>query len=55
VAEAALAGVTLLISNDTHIKDIDRTMLKVELDASDVSTPLIASPWKIVSGFFVDR
>jgi hypothetical protein len=52
VAEAGLAGVTLLISNDSHIKDIDVRMLQLELDASDVSTPLIASPWKIVSGFF---
>ncbi len=52
VAEAALCGAAILISNDSHIKDIDREMLKIELDASDVSCPLIASPWTIVNNFF---
>ncbi len=52
VAEAALYGATMLISSDAHIKDIDQKILKIELDASDVHCPLIASPWKIVNAFF---
>jgi hypothetical protein len=36
VAEAALYGATMLISNDGHIKDIDQTMLRIELKAGDV-------------------
>jgi hypothetical protein len=52
VAEAALYGAAILISSDAHIKDIDRTMLKIELDSSDVHYPLIASPWTIVNNFF---
>lgn len=52
IAESALYGVTVLISSDTHIKDINQRMLKIELAASDVECPLIASPWKIVNQFF---
>lgn len=52
VAEAALYGAAILISNDAHIKDIDRGMLKIELDSSEVDCPLIASPWTIVNNFF---
>jgi len=52
VAEAALYGVTILISNDGHIKNIDQQMLKIELDSSDVDCPLIASTWKIARQFF---
>ena len=52
VAEAALVEATLLLSSDAHIKDIDYARLKLVLDAADVSTPLIASPWKIVHQFF---
>jgi hypothetical protein len=52
VAESALAGATLLLSSDAHIKDIDPTSLKLVLDECDVTTPLIASPKKIVKNFF---
>jgi hypothetical protein len=52
IAEAALYEATILISSDSHIKDIDQKMLKIELQASDVGCPLIASPWKIVNQFF---
>ena len=52
LAEAALANVTLLLSSDKHLKDIDATALKLLLDGCHVSTPLIASPWKIVKQFF---
>ena len=55
VAEAALVGATLLLSSDAHVKDIEYPSLKLTLDASDVETPLIASPWKIVHDFFPAR
>jgi predicted nucleic acid-binding protein len=52
IAEAALLGVTILVSSDNHILEIDATFLKLELDSFDVATPLIASPRKIVNSFF---
>jgi len=52
VAESALYPATLLVSSDSHIKDIDQTMLKITLDACGVACPLIASPRKIVREFF---
>lgn len=52
VAEAALVGATLLLSSDSHIKDLDYAQLKLELESCDVSAPLIASPYKIVNQFF---
>ena len=52
VAEASLIGATLLVSSDAHIKDIDYPQLKMLLDASEVTPPLIASPARIVRDFF---
>jgi predicted nucleic acid-binding protein len=52
VAEAALVGATLLVSSDAHIKDLDHTRLKLVLDSADCDTPLVASPYKIVTQFF---
>ena len=52
VAEAALAKVSLVISNDSHIKDMDEKELKLTLARCDVPSPLIASPRKIVTDFF---
>ena len=52
VAEAALADATMLVSNDAHIRDINPTQLKIELDRCDLGCPLIASPRKIVRDFF---
>jgi len=52
LAEAALVGATLLLSSDAHIKDLDYARLKLVLDAADVDTPLVASPYKIVHQFF---
>lgn len=53
IAEAALFGATMLISSDSHIKDIDYVALQIDLRKnSDVTGPLIASPWKIVHEFF---
>jgi rRNA-processing protein FCF1 len=55
VAEAALADATILISSDRHVRDLDATQLKIELDRCDVGCPLIASPRKIVTDFFQRR
>ena len=52
VVEAGLIGASILISSDAHIYGIDPYRLKVELDAADISTPLISSPWEIVKKFF---
>ena len=52
VAEAALFGVSILLSADAHLKDLPYPALKLILDAADVRAPLIASPWKIVHQFF---
>jgi hypothetical protein len=42
----------LLVSSDAHIKDLDYARLKLVLDAADVATPLVASPFKMVNPFF---
>lgn len=52
IAEAGLLGVSILLSSDAHLKDIPHTELRLVLDAAEVRTPLIASPWKIVHQFF---
>lgn len=41
-----------MLSSDSHIIGLDHTGLKLILDAADVSTPLVASPSKIVTHFF---
>jgi len=52
VAEAGLLNVSILLSSDSHLKDIPHAELRLVMDAADVRTPLIASPWKIVHQFF---
>lgn len=52
VAEAGLLGVSILLSSDAHLKDLPHAELRLVMDAADVRTPLIASPWKIVHQFF---
>jgi hypothetical protein len=52
VAEAGLTGISILLSSDGHLRDLPHERLRLVLDASDVRTPLIASPWKIVHQFF---
>ena len=52
IAEAALANVTLLLSSDAHLKDIDQAALKVILDDCELGVPIIFSPWKIVKDFY---
>jgi hypothetical protein len=55
LAEAALAGASILISADTHLKAINRVLLKIAMDECDLSTPLIASPAQIVRDFYQTR
>jgi predicted nucleic acid-binding protein len=52
VAEAALVGVQLLLTNDTHLRDIDQTLMRNILDSCDLKTPVIYSPHRIVKDFF---
>ena len=52
VAEAALAGASLLLTSDHHLTSIDYPSLKRELEAADVNVPLIASPRHIVTRYF---
>ncbi len=52
IAEAALRGVTILISNDSHIADINQASLKIILDACDVACPLILRSGSVVRTLF---
>lgn len=52
VAEAALVKITVLLSSDSHLKDIEQSELKAVLERCDLPTPLIFSPKKIVTDFF---
>jgi hypothetical protein len=51
LAESALLGAIILISNDRHLKDISFVEMKVVLDGCDVATPLIVSPWNVAKFF----
>jgi rRNA-processing protein FCF1 len=52
IAESALAHVTLLLSSDGHLKDIDQAALGELLVQCDVEKLIIFSPAKIVKDFF---
>jgi hypothetical protein len=53
IVEAALANVTILLSSDSHLKNIDQGSLKKLLDEQcAVECPIIFSPWKIVDKFY---
>ena len=52
IAESALANVTLLLSSDGHMKDINQPALGELLDRCDVGKLIIFSPAKIVKDFF---
>jgi len=52
IAEAGLINATILLSNDSHLKDIDQNRLKKFLEECSISCPIIFSPWKIVKEFF---
>ena len=52
LAEAALLGCGLFVSSDSHFIALDFQHLTLELKASDVSVPAIASPQDIVHKFY---
>ena len=52
LAEAALLGCAVLLTSDAHLRGIDHVRLTWELNACDVSVPVIATPKEIVSKFF---
>jgi predicted nucleic acid-binding protein len=52
LAEAALLGCSMLLTSDAHLRGIDHIRLTWELNACDVSVPVIATPKEIVSKFF---
>lgn len=52
IAESALANVTLLLSSDGHMKDINQSALGELLEHCDLGKLIIFSPAKIVKDFF---
>ncbi len=52
LAEAALLNCAILISSDSHLREISHEHLTVVLSQSDVRTPLIATPREVVQKFF---
>ena len=51
LAEAALLGSGLFLTSDSHFAELDFQLLTLELKASDVSVPAIASPREILRKF----
>ncbi len=52
LAEAAFLGSAVLLTSDAHLREIDQFRLTWELNAADVSVPVIATPKEIVRKFF---
>lgn len=52
LAEAALLGCGLFLTSDAHFANLDFQLLTLELKASDVSVPAIASPREILHKFY---
>ena len=52
LAEAALLGSGLFLTSDSHFTNLDYPLLILELKASDVAVPAIASPRGIVRRFY---
>ena len=52
LAEAALLGCAVLLTSDSHLRGLDYARLTWELNACDVSVPVIATPREIVNKFF---
>ena len=52
LAEAALLGCAVLLTSEAHLRSIDHVRLTWELNACDVSVPVIATPREIVAKFF---
>ena len=52
VAESALLEARLLISSDQHLRGIDFERLSIELQAFDLTAPVIPTPAEVVRKFF---
>jgi predicted nucleic acid-binding protein len=52
LAESALLGCSMLLTNDEHLRGLDFERLTLELQAFDVTAPVIATPREIVRKFF---
>ena len=52
LGEAALLNCTILLTSDSHLREIDYRAAALELKACDVEMPVIATPREIVSKFF---
>ena len=52
LAEAALLGCAVLLTSDSHLRGLDHARLTWELNACDVSVPVIATPREIIRKFF---
>lgn len=52
LAEAALLNCVILLSGDTHLRDLEFQRVALELKAFDVEMPIIATPREIVLKFF---
>ena len=52
LAESALLGCSMLLTSDEHLRGIDFERLTLELQAFDVTAPVIATPREIVRKFF---
>jgi predicted nucleic acid-binding protein len=52
LAEAALRGCSILLTSDTHLREMDYRAAALELKACDVEMPVIATPREIVFKFF---
>jgi predicted nucleic acid-binding protein len=52
LAESALLGCSILLTSDEHLRGIDFERLTLELQAFDVTAPVIATPREIVRKFF---
>ena len=53
LAESALLGCSMLLTSDEHLRGIDFERLTPELQAFDVTVPVIATPREIVRKFFL--
>jgi predicted nucleic acid-binding protein len=52
LAESALLGCSMLLTSDEHLRGIDFERLTLELQAFDVTAPVIATPAEVVRKFF---
>ena len=47
LAEAALANAAALLTSDSHILQIDESLLRSVLEECEVGVPLLCSPWRV--------